>query len=105
MDCSNGGTTVTLAGNGASYLILTQFPVDLVPDTFVNYRLSSGTAISASFAPPASRFSASRLNAAHFGLTPPPDAPPLRVPASCSGDSPARCTHARGGASRRENGR
>ncbi len=70
VDCSNGGTTVTLAGNGASYLILTQFPVDLVPDTFVNYRLSSGTAISASFAPSASRFSASRLNAARFGLTP-----------------------------------
>jgi hypothetical protein len=70
VDCSNGGTTVALAGNGASYLILTQFPVDLVPDTFINYRLDSGTALAASLASRGSRLSASRFAAAQFGLTP-----------------------------------
>ena len=50
VDCSNGGTTVTLAGGGASYIVVAQFPVDLVPDTFVAYRVSSGTAVSASLA-------------------------------------------------------
>jgi hypothetical protein len=70
VDCSNGGTTLTLAGNGASYLILTQFPVDLVPDTFIDYRLASGTTLAASYVPMASRFSPSRAVAAQFGLTP-----------------------------------
>jgi hypothetical protein len=48
VDCSNGGTTVTVAGNGASYLVIAQLPVDLVSNTFVPYHVSSGTAISAS---------------------------------------------------------
>src|SRR5947207_3105959 len=48
VDCSNGGTTVTLAGNGASYLLVAQFPVDLVPNALVPYDVSSGTAIAAS---------------------------------------------------------
>ena len=69
VDCSNGGTTLTLAGNGASYIILTQFPVDLVPDTFVDYRIFTGTPISASLAPLGSKFSASRA-LSHVGLTP-----------------------------------
>src|SRR5690349_4896029 len=56
VDCSNGGTTLALAGNGASYVVVAQFPVDLVPDTFVRYRVSSGTAISASTTPLSSRF-------------------------------------------------
>jgi hypothetical protein len=46
-DCSNGGTTLTLAGNGASYLVVAQFAASLVPNTFVPYHVSSGTAISA----------------------------------------------------------
>jgi hypothetical protein len=46
-DCSNGGTTVTLAGNGASYLVVAQFAASLVPNAFVPYHVSSGTAISA----------------------------------------------------------
>lgn len=50
-DCSNGGTTVTLDGNGASYLILPQFAVSLVPNTAVSYRLWSGTLSAASVAP------------------------------------------------------
>lgn len=48
VDCSNGGTTVTLAGNGASYLVVAQFATSLVPDTYVQYHVSSGTAVSAS---------------------------------------------------------
>src|SRR5262252_3719211 len=60
VDCSNGGTTVTLAGNGASYLVVAEFAVDQVPDAFVPYRLVSGTAIAASRAPPTILPSASR---------------------------------------------
>jgi hypothetical protein len=72
VDCSNGGTTVTLAGNGASYIVIAQFPVDLVPDTFVSYRVSSGTAVSASLSPAPSRFPATRISGARspVGLTP-----------------------------------
>ena len=42
IDCTNGGTTVTLAGNGASYLVVAQFAADLVPNSSVPYHLSSG---------------------------------------------------------------
>lgn len=63
VDCSNGGTTVTVAGNGASYMVVAQFPVDLVPDTFVKYRVTSGTAVSASSAPVSDRVAAGRLAA------------------------------------------
>ena len=72
VDCSNGGTTVTLAGNGASYIVIAQFPVDLVPDTFVSYRVSSGTAVSASLSPAPSRFPSTRISGARVpvGLTP-----------------------------------
>jgi hypothetical protein len=46
VDCSNGGTTVTLAGNGASYLIVPQFAISLVPNSPIAYRLSaSGAAV------------------------------------------------------------
>ncbi|HEY6827426.1 MAG TPA: hypothetical protein VI259_11255 [Gemmatimonadaceae bacterium] len=49
VDCSNGGTLVTVAGNGASYLVVPQFPVDLVANALVPFRLtatnSSTTAI------------------------------------------------------------
>lgn len=48
VDCSNGGSTVTLAGNGASYLVVAQFAASLVPNNFVQYHVSSGTAISTS---------------------------------------------------------
>ncbi len=47
VDCSQGGTTVSLAGNGASYLVVPQFAVDLVPNNLVAYRLSSVSAASA----------------------------------------------------------
>ena len=50
VDCSNGGTTLTVAGNGASYLVVAQFATSLVPDNLVPYHVSSGNAISASIA-------------------------------------------------------
>jgi hypothetical protein len=68
IDCANGGTTVTLAGNGASYVVAAQFAVDLVPDTLIRYRVSSGTAISASLAPSATRFPSSRAGATQLSL-------------------------------------
>ena len=71
VDCGNGGTTVTVAGNGASYVVIAQFPVDLVPDTFVRYRVSSGAAISAANAPVSDRISAARLAARSAGWRPP----------------------------------
>lgn len=71
VDCSNGGTTVTVAGNGASYMVVAQFPVDLVPDTFVRYRVSSGTAISAAGAPESDRMAAASFATRSLGWHPP----------------------------------
>jgi hypothetical protein len=51
VDCSNGGTTLTLAGNGASYLVVAQLAVDRVQNTLVPYHVSTGTAVSASRSP------------------------------------------------------
>ena len=74
VDCSNGGTTVTVAGNGASYLVIAQFPVDLVPNTFVPYHVSSGTAISASRTLPRTGISAFRTTNSPSAA----DLPPVR---------------------------
>ncbi|MEO7086607.1 MAG: hypothetical protein ABI442_12760 [Gemmatimonadaceae bacterium] len=60
VDCSNGGTTVSLAGNGASYLVVAQFAASLVPDVFVPYQLRAGQGASASVALPSSGVSALR---------------------------------------------
>lgn len=43
IDCSNGGTTVTFAGAGASYLIVPEFATDQAPFQFVSYSVASGT--------------------------------------------------------------
>jgi hypothetical protein len=43
IDCSNGGTTVTFAGAGASYLIVPEFATDQAPFQFINYTVASGT--------------------------------------------------------------
>jgi hypothetical protein len=43
VDCSNGGTTVTLTGGGASYLIVPQFATDQATNQFVQYTMASGT--------------------------------------------------------------
>ncbi len=42
LDCSNGGTTVTFEGGGASYLIVPSFATDLAPFQLVNYSMASG---------------------------------------------------------------
>jgi hypothetical protein len=42
IDCSNGGTTVTFAGAGASYLVVPEFATDQAPFQFVFYSVASG---------------------------------------------------------------
>jgi hypothetical protein len=60
-DCSSGGTSLTLAGNGASYYIVPQFPTDQVPVAFVNYQLFTGDVAAASVS--ANRLSSQRMAA------------------------------------------
>ena len=43
IDCSNGGTTVTLQGGGASYLIVPQFATDAGFNQRYQYSLATGT--------------------------------------------------------------
>jgi hypothetical protein len=43
LDCSNGGSTVSLAGNGASYVVVAQFATNLVANQDIPYTLESGT--------------------------------------------------------------
>lgn len=42
IDCSNGGTTVTFAGAGASYLVVPDFATDQAPFQFISYSVASG---------------------------------------------------------------
>jgi hypothetical protein len=42
VDCSGGGTTLTLAGNGASYMVVPQFASDQGADQFIGYQLFTG---------------------------------------------------------------
>jgi hypothetical protein len=42
IDCSNGGTTVTLEGGGASYLIVPQFATDAVSNQLIAYSMATG---------------------------------------------------------------
>ena len=44
IDCSNGGTTVTFAGAGASYVVVPEFATDQALFQFVGYAVDSGTA-------------------------------------------------------------
>jgi hypothetical protein len=55
VDCSNGGTTVTLAGNGASYLVLPEFATDQATDSPVPYELATVGAAAALAVPAAAR--------------------------------------------------
>ena len=71
VDCSNGGTTVTLAGNGASYLVVAEFAVDQVPDAFVPYHLVSGTALGATASVSTPLGSTMRSSSLSPMLTPP----------------------------------
>jgi hypothetical protein len=68
IDCSGGGTTVTLAGAGASYLIVPQFATDQGANSLVSYTMASGTAVSASVVPNAFR-SSRVVSAAGTGST------------------------------------
>lgn len=43
IDCSQGGTTLTLAGGGASYLIVPQFPTDQANDQYIPYQMFTGS--------------------------------------------------------------
>lgn len=78
VDCSNGGTGVTLAGGSASYLIVPQFPVGQVTDvgpipplSFVSYELRAGAGVSASLAPSASLVSPLAASGALAGIRKP----------------------------------
>lgn len=51
IDCSNGGTTMTFAGLGASYVIVPQFATDNAAFSLVSYRMNTGTVVSANFVP------------------------------------------------------
>src|ERR1035437_371202 len=76
IDCSAGGTTLTLAGNGASYLIVPQFPTDQAANQFVDYQLFTGNVAAASAS--MSRLASARLSgrAAGGAAGAPPEGPP-----------------------------
>lgn len=61
-DCSAGGTTLTLAGGGASYLIVPQFPTETAPDQYVLYQMFTGPVTGASA-------SLNRIGAARLAMT------------------------------------
>jgi hypothetical protein len=66
VDCSGGGTTLTLAGGGASYLIFPQFPTETAADAYVDYQLFTGPVASA-VAASVNRISAARIAMAQHG--------------------------------------
>ena len=70
VDCSAGGTTVTLAGGGASYLVVPQFATDQGANTAVSYTLSSGASVSASRIPVAVGIRASIIRSSGAALLP-----------------------------------
>jgi hypothetical protein len=53
LDCSNGGTTITLAGGGASYLVVPQLATSGVPNRAVGYTIAvtGGPVLTASAQP------------------------------------------------------
>lgn len=71
VDCSAGGTTVTLAGNGASYLIVPQFPTDQGTNAPVAFTLSSGAVASASALPVTAPGISAAVSALRAGGLPP----------------------------------
>ncbi|MFI5310876.1 MAG: hypothetical protein ACHQQ3_06555 [Gemmatimonadales bacterium] len=75
IDCSNGGTTVTLAGNGASYLVVPQFATDQIANQFYSYTMATGTVAAASasgqWLPAARRTLGNVVSSAGAGLLPP----------------------------------
>ncbi|HEY5220141.1 MAG TPA: hypothetical protein VIJ16_10055, partial [Gemmatimonadaceae bacterium] len=47
VDCTNGGTTVTVAGNGASYLVVAELPTDNAVDGYVSYNVAASSVTAA----------------------------------------------------------
>ena len=58
-DCSAGGTSLTLAGGGASYYVVPQFPTDQAAVALLNYQLFTGSVATASVS--ANRIAAQRI--------------------------------------------
>jgi hypothetical protein len=52
VDCSNGGTTVTFTGNGASYLVVAQLATEQGSNSLIPYTISTGTPLAASVSSP-----------------------------------------------------
>jgi hypothetical protein len=73
IDCSNGGTTVTLAGNGASYLIVPQFASNQPGNTLFPYSFATGNLVAAAT-------SAERVAALRASLTQSPGANAVILP-------------------------
>ncbi len=75
VDCSNGGTTVTFAAGGASYLVVPEFATDQAPFQLVAYQMDSGevsgTGVSARWQGASAALFAP-LAAADRGALPPP---------------------------------
>ncbi len=81
-DCSTGGTTLTLAGAGASYMVVTQFASDQGALNFIPYRARSGSAAAAASA----RWSGSASLAAPLSGFGSPLLPIRRNPAQMAAD-------------------
>ena len=64
IDCSQGGTTLTLAGGGASYLIVPQFPTDQANDQLIPYQMFSGGLVGATASMSRSAAISARMQAA-----------------------------------------
>jgi hypothetical protein len=75
VDCSAGGTTLTLAGNGASYLIVPQFPTNTVPVSYINYQMFTANVAAASAS--ISHVAAARMASASAGPAPRGGVPPV----------------------------
>src|SRR5665213_1502355 len=73
IDCSAGGTTLTLAGNGASYMIVPQLATDQGTNQFIGYQLFTGnvSAASASLSPSRASRAAMLSAAVAHKLVPP----------------------------------
>ena len=71
VDCGNSGTTVTFAGQGASYLIVPEFATDQAPFQLVDYSVASGE-LSAAAAHRVAAAVAQVATTRGSGLVPPP---------------------------------
>ena len=77
IDCSAGGTTVTLTGAGASYIVVPQFATDQAVNTLLSYTMSSGSIASASISPTGYRAARQAIDVARFDMAG-GELPPLR---------------------------